>query len=534
MPVVANLRLFNPQRTAPEDVKRREGMEQSDHPEGDVVNATVAVDNPQLGSEVNSPSKASEAEVVIVANGNNKLGQESDGEEQDSAQELDSTRSENGERSEVSTDSMATAASPGGANTSCDSGTSSMDDARTPTGAPDVSSPECSSLPSVGAMVESSPLPPAVGLIQESSPAVLDGVAELSPVSLDGMMECSGLLESSSAVLDGTMASSLSPAGLDTTAEGLSVDGGSSALTPTQTQMEITSSPTHAQGEVSVPVSSVSNGPSANAPDSHSVNSTRDPSPSATPDLVTDTLGKNTPPSPSPAQAPGMTQTPPNTPAAAANPNPKPNASSSPFDTDCSRRSMSEIQRSVSQESLLEELESELLSCQLTPSGTAGDRATAAPLANVTTRASPPNGLPRDFEKCVQYKYSQQEKAIKKLLEENKRHQELILGICSEKDNMRDELKRRIETEKQHVATVKKYETRVEELLKELKESRDKQQQQDLAAKHHISQIQRETAYRLEQVRGTHTHTHTHTPMAKHHISQIQRETAYRLEQSDN
>lgn len=43
-----------------------------------------------------------------------------------------------------------------------------------------------------------------------------------------------------------------------------------------------------------------------------------------------------------------------------------------------------------------------------------------------------------------------------RLLEENKRHQELILGICSEKDKMRDELKRRTETEKQHFATITK------------------------------------------------------------------------------
>lgn len=42
------------------------------------------------------------------------------------------------------------------------------------------------------------------------------------------------------------------------------------------------------------------------------------------------------------------------------------------------------------------------------------------------------------------------------MLEENKKHQELILGICSEKDNMRDELKKRMETEKQHLCTIKK------------------------------------------------------------------------------
>lgn len=45
---------------------------------------------------------------------------------------------------------------------------------------------------------------------------------------------------------------------------------------------------------------------------------------------------------------------------------------------------------------------------------------------------------------------------VYRLLEENKRHQELILGICSEKDNMREELKKRTETERQHMASIKK------------------------------------------------------------------------------
>lgn len=45
---------------------------------------------------------------------------------------------------------------------------------------------------------------------------------------------------------------------------------------------------------------------------------------------------------------------------------------------------------------------------------------------------------------------------VLRLLDENKRHQELILGICSEKDNMRDELKKRAETEKLHVSTIHK------------------------------------------------------------------------------
>ncbi|KAM3859959.1 coiled-coil domain-containing protein 186 [Diretmus argenteus] len=169
------------------------------------------------------------------------------------------------------------------------------------------------------------------------------------------------------------------------------------------------------------------------------------------------------------------------------------NASSSPYDTDCSRKLISQIQRSLSQESLLDELESELLACQLPE----GER-----------KGSPPvNGFPTDqddcmmvFEKCVQYKYAQQEKAIKRLLDENKRHQELILGICSEKDTMKEELKRRAEMENQHMSTIKKLECRVEELLKELKESRDKLVHRDQAAKGALQQMQKEMAYRLEQV----------------------------------
>ncbi|XP_056324977.1 coiled-coil domain-containing protein 186 isoform X2 [Danio aesculapii] len=165
------------------------------------------------------------------------------------------------------------------------------------------------------------------------------------------------------------------------------------------------------------------------------------------------------------------------------------NSNLNPYDTECSRKLLSEIERSLSQESLLDELEDELLNSQ----------------SEGVRKGSPPNGLQKDensmvlFEKCVQYKYSQQEKAIKGLLEENKKHQELILGICSEKDNMRDELKKRMETEKQHLCTIKKFDSRVEELTKELKDSRDKLVHQDQAAKNAIQQMQREMAYRLEQ-----------------------------------
>lgn len=77
---------------------------------------------------------------------------------------------------------------------------------------------------------------------------------------------------------------------------------------------------------------------------------------------------------------------------------------SSPYDTDCSRKLISEIQRSLSQESLLDELESELLACQL-PKGE------KSPAANGLTDQE---GCMVVFEKCVQYKYAQQEKAVQR------------------------------------------------------------------------------------------------------------------------
>ncbi|XP_077482367.1 coiled-coil domain-containing protein 186 isoform X2 [Stigmatopora argus] len=165
---------------------------------------------------------------------------------------------------------------------------------------------------------------------------------------------------------------------------------------------------------------------------------------------------------------------------------------SNPYDTDCSRKLISEIQRSLSQESLLDELETELTECGLPQGGRKG--------------SSPVNGLPSErddslmvFEKCVQYKYAQQEKSIQRLLEENKRHQDLILGICSEKDNMKEELKKRGETEKQHMSTIRKLEGKVAELQRDLKDTQDKLIQQDHASKASLMQMQKETAYRLEQ-----------------------------------
>lgn len=80
------------------------------------------------------------------------------------------------------------------------------------------------------------------------------------------------------------------------------------------------------------------------------------------------------------------------------------NSLSSPYDTDCSRKLISQIQRSLSQESLLDELESELLACQLPEGG-------KSPTANGLTDQ---DGCMVVFEKCVQYKYAQQEKAVQR------------------------------------------------------------------------------------------------------------------------
>lgn len=78
------------------------------------------------------------------------------------------------------------------------------------------------------------------------------------------------------------------------------------------------------------------------------------------------------------------------------------------YDTDCSRKLISQIQRSLSQESLLDELESELLDCQL-PEGESGGE--SPPLNGL---AAHQEGSMVIFEKCVQYKYAQQEKAIQR------------------------------------------------------------------------------------------------------------------------
>ncbi|NXJ63188.1 CC186 protein, partial [Rostratula benghalensis] len=161
--------------------------------------------------------------------------------------------------------------------------------------------------------------------------------------------------------------------------------------------------------------------------------------------------------------------------------------SESPYDTDCTKKLISTIHQSSSQEDLLKEIESELLSTDFSkerkfPNGVRkGEQALAA------------------FEKCVQDKYLEQEQTIKKLIKENKKHQELILEICSEKDNLKDELKKRSETEKQHLNIIKQLEARMEELNKEVKASKDKLLTQDAAAKNAIQQLHKEMAFRMEQ-----------------------------------
>ncbi|XP_060698101.1 coiled-coil domain-containing protein 186 isoform X3 [Hemiscyllium ocellatum] len=86
-----------------------------------------------------------------------------------------------------------------------------------------------------------------------------------------------------------------------------------------------------------------------------------------------------------------------------------------------------------------------------------------------------------------------------RLMEENRKHQEMIVEICAEKDNLKDELKKRSETEKQHITTIKQMETQVEDLMKEIKMTKERLISQDAAAKNAIHQLQRNVTFRIEQ-----------------------------------
>ncbi|XP_029395042.1 coiled-coil domain-containing protein 186 isoform X2 [Mus pahari] len=155
---------------------------------------------------------------------------------------------------------------------------------------------------------------------------------------------------------------------------------------------------------------------------------------------------------------------------------PKP-TSASLYDTDCTRKLISKMKTVSASDDLLGEIESELLSAEFAedhqvPNGVnKGEQALAL------------------FEKCVH----------SRLIKENKNHQELILNICSEKDSLREELKKRTETEKQHMNTIKQLELRIEELNKEIKASKDQLVAQDVTAKNAVQQIHKEMAQRMDQ-----------------------------------
>ncbi|XP_053548670.1 coiled-coil domain-containing protein 186 [Bombina bombina] len=155
------------------------------------------------------------------------------------------------------------------------------------------------------------------------------------------------------------------------------------------------------------------------------------------------------------------------------------------FDIECTKELLSKIYHPSSQENLLDEIETELNSLELDYKLSNGIKKGELSLSIL--------------EKCVQDKYLHQENAIKKLIEENRKHQELILEICSEKDTLRDELKRRTETEKLHLSSIKQLEGRIEDLFKELKASKDKLTAQDAAAKNAIQQLHKEMAFRTDQ-----------------------------------
>ncbi|NXW03395.1 CC186 protein, partial [Fregetta grallaria] len=160
--------------------------------------------------------------------------------------------------------------------------------------------------------------------------------------------------------------------------------------------------------------------------------------------------------------------------------------SESPYDTDCTKKPPPTIHQTSSQEDLLNPPESELLS------------------TDFSKERPPPNGVRKGEHAlavsppCVQDKYLEQEQTIP-LIKENKKHQELILEICSEKDNLKDELKKRTETEKQHLNIIKQLEARPPQLNKEVKVSKDKLSPPDAAAKNAIQQLHNPPAFRMEQ-----------------------------------
>ncbi|XP_073412724.1 coiled-coil domain-containing protein 186 isoform X2 [Dendrobates tinctorius] len=146
---------------------------------------------------------------------------------------------------------------------------------------------------------------------------------------------------------------------------------------------------------------------------------------------------------------------------------------------------LSKIHLPLSQETLLDEIETELSSSE-------GDYK----LHNGRSKG----GLTLTMlEQCVHEKYTQQENTMKRLIEENKKHQQLILDICSEKDDLREELKKRGETELLHLQSIKQLEGRIEELGRDVKLAKDRLLSQDASSKNTIQQLHKEMALRTEQ-----------------------------------
>ncbi|XP_056388252.1 coiled-coil domain-containing protein 186 [Hyla sarda] len=155
------------------------------------------------------------------------------------------------------------------------------------------------------------------------------------------------------------------------------------------------------------------------------------------------------------------------------------------LDTISTKDLLSKIHLPPSQETLLDEIETEL-------SGSLVDYK----LHNGMNKA----GLTLNMlEQCVHEKYLQQENTIKRLIEENQKHHQLILDICSEKDHLREDLKNRGETELQHLNTIRQLEGRIEEFTRELKMAKDRLIAQDATSRNTIQHLHKELAMRTEQ-----------------------------------
>lgn len=196
----------------------------------------------------------------------------------------------------------------------------------------------------------------------------MDEVVESSPSVLEGVIDTSLTLNEVSIAHDNTHSSEQQPSLL--AAASSPADDGGSAESPSSSDQ----SPADNSPNDSTATSGISNGPST--PSSDAVGS----SPASSPQTSSSTSAPS-------------------------------HSLSSPYDTDCSRKLLSQIQRSLSQESLLDELESELLACQLPEGGDGGERK-GSPAVNGL--ATDQDGCMVVFEKCVQYKYAQQEKAVQR------------------------------------------------------------------------------------------------------------------------